>query len=437
MWRFGPPRRSGRAVFFAAAVLSLLAPAIWNGFPLVFADTGGYLERPFDGTLEIGRSALYGLFLAAGIPYQFWPNIAVQALLTLWVLQLLTRVYGLDHNPVFFGAAVVSLSVLTSLPWYVGQLMPDIFLPIAVIATYLLAFHGAELATWEKAALAFCVAVSIAFHMAVLALVIAISCCFWLLAVFPARLQLPVARLRWVLAALAGGLLFAPSSNLVLTGQFAFTPGGTTFLFGRLVQDGIVSRYLREHCRQETLRLCAYRSELPNTADGWIWDYNSPLHKLGWWRSYETESNHIIAKTVQEYPGEHARTAAVAALEQFATFRTGEGMHSRDNWHVESVLAALAPAVLENFRNSRQQRDQLGFVILNAVQVPLAWISIALVAAALAWRTPRAEGHAARGAFNLAACSRSLAMRPSAASSPIPTTAIKAAWSGLRRSPPS
>src|SRR5262245_42581906 len=30
-------------------LLALLLPALVNGFPLVFADTGGYLARPFEG----------------------------------------------------------------------------------------------------------------------------------------------------------------------------------------------------------------------------------------------------------------------------------------------------------------------------------------------------------------------------------------------------
>src|SRR5271157_1455984 len=58
---------------------ALLWPALWNGFPIVFYDTGGYLARPFEGTLSMGRSALYGAFLATGVRHHFWPNIIVQA----------------------------------------------------------------------------------------------------------------------------------------------------------------------------------------------------------------------------------------------------------------------------------------------------------------------------------------------------------------------
>ena len=45
------------------------------------------------------------------------------------------------------------LAVGTSLPWFAGQLMPDILFPATALALYLLAFRSAQLAGWERAAL--------------------------------------------------------------------------------------------------------------------------------------------------------------------------------------------------------------------------------------------------------------------------------------------
>ena len=66
-------------------------------------------------TLELGRSALYGTFLAAGIPLQFWPNIFIQAALTLWILALVLRVHRLGGSPVLLSTLIIVLSALTSL----------------------------------------------------------------------------------------------------------------------------------------------------------------------------------------------------------------------------------------------------------------------------------------------------------------------------------
>src|ERR1700719_1120961 len=76
---------------WAVMLLVLLVPALWNGFPLIFADTGGYLARPFERTLTVGRSAFYGTFIAAGVPLDFWPNVLLQAALAVWLIVLSLR----------------------------------------------------------------------------------------------------------------------------------------------------------------------------------------------------------------------------------------------------------------------------------------------------------------------------------------------------------
>lgn len=245
----------------AAAVLMMLTPALWNGFPLLFPDTGGYLARPFEDTLEMGRSALYGMFLAAGIPFEFWANVVVQSALAVWLIGIVLRVHGLA-TPASLLGTVGSLCLVTGLPWYATTLMPDILLPAAVLALYLLAFHANACGAIERGGLVATVAVAIASHMGTLAVALGLVVVIALLAV----LRVPALRLprpqRPLLAAAAvvAGIALAPLSNLAVVGKFAFTPGGDSFLFGRLVQDGIVARYLEDRCPDPGIALCRYRN---------------------------------------------------------------------------------------------------------------------------------------------------------------------------------
>ena len=73
----------------------LLAPAIWNGYPLLQWDTGGYLARWYEGYLVPSRSTVFGLYLHFGEDSHFWINLGIQALATLWILQLVLRVFGM------------------------------------------------------------------------------------------------------------------------------------------------------------------------------------------------------------------------------------------------------------------------------------------------------------------------------------------------------
>src|SRR6478609_10200837 len=86
------------AVWIAAVAipLMLLAPALWNGYPLLQWDTGGYLARWYEGYLVPSRSTVFGLYLHFGEASDFWINLGAQALATLWILHLTLRVLNLS-----------------------------------------------------------------------------------------------------------------------------------------------------------------------------------------------------------------------------------------------------------------------------------------------------------------------------------------------------
>ena len=379
-------RRLKCGVAALAALAALLVPAWVNGFPFVFADTGGYLARPFEHTLALGRSALYGLFLASGIKFNFWPVIIAQGLVVLWLVRLALRVHALEGLGTFaFTAAILIMS--TSLPWYAGMLMPDIFVPVAVLALHLFAFSHQGLRRWELVLLVALLGFAMSSHMSIVALVGALLAVFAVLKLVAARLAFPSPNLTRAAGAAAAGIAIAVASNLAIAGQPRFTPGGSTFFFARLLQDGIIARYLTEHCPDPEIRLCAFRAELPQDSDEWLWG-NSPLGKLGGWDAFEPEARRIIIRSVIAYPLLHARTAIAATAEQFLKLGMGEGFHAKDNWHAESILRRYAPGTLAGFMASRQQHDAFRFEVLNSIQIPLALVA-ALLLPAIALLTRR------------------------------------------------
>src|SRR2546421_7459833 len=133
---------------FVAALLMLLVPALWNGFALLQYDTGGYLARWYEGTLEQSRSTVYGLFLNLLTWPDFWPAVLVQATATVWVLALVLRVHGLGGRARVLVITVAALSVFTTLPWLVDVLLTDIFAALAVLALHLTVLHADALRRW-------------------------------------------------------------------------------------------------------------------------------------------------------------------------------------------------------------------------------------------------------------------------------------------------
>jgi hypothetical protein len=163
----------------AAMMLALMLPALWNGFPLIFPDTGGYLMRPMQGTLGMGRSAFYGLFLDGGIAWSFWPNAVAQCALIVWLIVLTLRAHGLGGRPWLALGIAAMLTVGTSLPWFAGQLMPDILFPAAVLALHLLAFRAEQLTRAERWCLAAVIVFAIPSHMAAAGLCAGMIVALW------------------------------------------------------------------------------------------------------------------------------------------------------------------------------------------------------------------------------------------------------------------
>ena len=381
-------------------LLALVWPALWNAFPIVFYDTGGYLARPFEATLSLGRSALYGAFLVLGIKHHFWPNIIVQAALVAWLVVLMLRLHGFGGRPWLATAIVAGLCALTSLPWYAAQLMPDILVPTSVLALALLAFHADGLRRWETIILIVVIAAAIASHMSILALALGIVALLAVLRALATRINLPQPAFALPALAVAAGVLLAPLSNFAVTKQFAFTPGGFNFVFSRLVQDGIVDRYLADHCPDRTIKLCAYRAEVPRTAGEWLWVEQSAIYKLGGFEQFEPEARRIVIESLALYPAMHLKAALIATINQFADIATGDGL-TPWSWHTQWVFERFAPGALEGYLASRQAQASFDFSWTNLIHVPVQALTIAVLPAIIV--LGRARRIAALAALLLAA----------------------------------
>ena len=366
----------------AAMLLALMAPALWNGFPLIFPDIGGYLDRPILGTLGMGRSALYGLFLYAGVPFSFWPNAVLQSALMVWLIVLTMRANGLGGRPWLALGVVAMLAFCTSLPWFSGQLMPDILFPAAVLAIYLLSFHSERLARWERFILVALIIFAVPSHMAIAGMCVGIIAALWLQARFK-RLELPRPRLWFAAGSVAAGIAFCPVSNLAITGNFAFTPGGSSFLFGRLIEDGIIARYLGDRCPDASLRLCDYQGALPQNANGWLWSGDSPFRELNW-EGYHTEERAITRATLTRYPLMHASTAVAAAVRQFFAFQTEVDVEN--NAPTIHMFGEHFPQLFSQVMRARQQAERFNVAPMNYLHVPVAALAVAGLGLALLFR---------------------------------------------------
>ena len=377
-----------RAFWALAVILSvtiLIAPAIWNGFPLLQYDTGGYLARWYEGTLVPSRAVVYGLILTLGLPLSFWPVLLLQSALTVWVVALILRAHGLGQRPWLVLGVIAALSAFTTLPFLTAILLTDIFCGLGVLALYLLLMRSDALSRTERIGLIVLIAVSAATHSATVAVLVALVAAAFVLRLAN-RNRMPAAHLGNAAIALILGAVMTLGANYIVAKRLAWTPGGFALSFGRMLQDGIVNKYLDDHCPDATLRLCAYKNMLPNDADVWFW--GSPLFdKLGRFAGLGKEMERIALESLAAYPLLQAKTAAIATARQLVDVRTGEGV-VHWVWHTYFIIHDYAPQLEPAMKAARQQHGEISFTAINRFQVPLALMAMALLPAIvlLAWR---------------------------------------------------
>ena len=359
-----------------AIPLMLLAPALWNGYPLLQWDTGGYLARWYEGYLVPSRSTVFGLYLHLGENSAFWINLGIQALATLWILQLTLRVLGLAR-PLRLLAIGLVLSLATALPWLASTLLTDIFVGLAVLSLFILVVHGVRISATEKCSLSALIAFAAASHSATLAVLLGLCCVGWILHPL-LRERIAIAGLVQASLGIVAGAAMLLAANFALSGQVAWTPGGYGVAFGRMMQDGIVAHYLREHCPRQQLKLCPYRDQLPATADQFLWG-NSMFNTLGRFKGLNDEMGFIVTRSLAEYPVWQAEAALAATARQLVRVATGEGTHG---WipHTYGIIERYIPTQLKPMRAAQQQRGQLDFTAINRLHVPVALVSMLLAA---------------------------------------------------------
>ena len=366
--------------------LMLLAPALWNGYPLLQWDTGGYLARWYEGYLVPSRSTVFGLYLHYGEDSGFWLNLGIQALATLWILQLTLRVLGMAR-PLRLIWLCIALILTTALPWLASMLLTDIFAGLSVLALFILVLHGERISGIEKFLLFAFTAFAAATHSATLGVLFGLCCAGWIVRPLLRR-RIAIAGLVQGSLTIVAGAAMLLAANFALSGQLAWTPGGAGVAFGRMLQDGIVARYLRDHCPRQNFKLCPYRNELPPTADDFLWG-NSMFNTLGRFAGHERRDGLHRAAFAR-------RLSALAGRGRHRRHRRADGARGDRRRHQR-----LDPAHLRHHRalhpgagraDARGAAAALGISIsraINWIHVPVALASLLAVFAMVgraAWR---------------------------------------------------
>ena len=308
---YGSPVMNVRIACVIAAGAALLAwPALVNGYPLVFSDTGSFLEQLLRPFMIWDKPWVYGpVITMLSLTLTLWLPAIAQCLLVSWILWCVQRVLR-PPSPAWHLGVCLVLAIGSAAPWFASMLMPDIFAPLTVLAMFLLACEQTARRRWVAATLA---TFAIASHLANLP--IAAADCLVILCLCPSaavRTGLPL------LAALA--LLMA--TNVVGHGQLGVSPYGSVFMLARLAADGPATRYLAQNCPAAGYQMCAWVGRMPSDADDFLWNPTGPVWTFpGGPIALAPEASRIVTATLLHAPLAVAGAAIRNTRRQLADFR--------------------------------------------------------------------------------------------------------------------
>ncbi|MBV9980581.1 hypothetical protein [Bradyrhizobium sp.] len=388
--------REGQAYLDTVVILTaaflVCIPSLFNGFPFIFIDTSDYIIL----TPRLYRSPFYQLFVfLTGFQISLWGVVAVQAVLATHLAYLVFCSFA-DRR--LFLAAVAVLAIASSLPVFVGFVMPDIFTGIMFLAIYLLCFEWGRLGTLTRAYLFGVLVVAISVHLSHLLMAVGMTLFsaglgFWQSK--PTRAVRPGV----LVAAAACGLaaLASVGYNKAVFGRAELSPAGQSFLLANLVGYGPARDELRETCPGAGYRLCAYQADLPANADLLLWR-PGPFVALGGFEAMREESAAIVRATLRDRPGSVLIVVgqnffrALTTLAPAANIRPLAGAGEDTAPRIAALIGKVYGAGDEiAFTASRQSRDTWPVAEMNVVGIAVVALSALIILGqiVLGWRRDR------------------------------------------------
>lgn len=370
-------------------ILSLIG--LYNGYPLVYSDTGMYILSGQELFVPSDRPVSYGLFIRSmSLNHSTWPVIIMQNLITAFVVFMVLKQF--PFNKKRFNGIYLSILfffvLFTGIGWYSNQLMPDFFVPLVPLILFLLLF-GKDLSLLSRVLLSVILILSMITHFSHMLLgsvlmVIIIVLYRKTKKYFP---DISLAKTLGVAIIVFSAWVIVPAINFAVERSFKISKGSHVFLMSHLVDTGILKKYLDEHCAEPDFsecRLCAFKDSLSQDAASFIWS-SGILEKTGGWGDSKDEYNKIIYGTLKDpkYLYLNIYRSFIYGLVQLTDNKIGHGLTSymkgsAPYGHIEKYFYNE----MNNYVNSRQNKFgawDLRINTINFIHQALILLSIAIV----------------------------------------------------------
>jgi hypothetical protein len=375
-------------LLIATAGLILSWPALYNGYPLLWFDSYGYLMVGWLNDYLPGmRSPFYGLAILPLLALNSeWPIVFAQGGIAAAMIFLTLRVVwgGLRAGPYLL--VIGLLALLTSLPWQSSIILADLPAALLPLGAFLLVFGRDRLARWETAFVFAITCLSCMVHYSHLPLMAALAVValgIGLMARRPRSDILPGLCLCLAVIVITASAHIAV--QLKARDELAVAPNTSIFLLARLIEDGPAKDFLAAHCGEVKFALCAYVDDMPMRTGRFLWNDDGPVNRLGGFSALSQEATIIVAGTLRQEPVRIALLSLRHTLEQLVRFRTDVYLRMfappRGEWQrYADMMKNSLPGEYMAFAGSRQSTGRLGPGVMFSVLMLTVVMSVVLLA---------------------------------------------------------
>lgn len=279
-----------KVFFYFLSPLLLLLPAIYNGYPLVFSDTGTYIQSGMELLVPDDRPIVYGLFLRVfSFGLSLWFVLYFQSLIVVYCLWGIFKLCYPNLKTSVFVVILFLLSSFSGLGWYSSQIMPDIFTVSALLSLVLILFDPSK-SKFQLIIWILILIVSILVHYSNLP--ICFLTFFMLFTIQQCRKSFIRKKLLSII--LVSSIFLGGIFNYCVNKEYTLTQGGHVFLMGKMLDSGVLESFLQDYCTDRTYIICTDKDQLPSDSRALLWDSTSPLYKQGGWKATKSEYFEIL-----------------------------------------------------------------------------------------------------------------------------------------------
>ncbi len=380
-------------------VLFLLAyPAIENGFPLLYSDSGTYLVAHHLNSIPIDRPVIYSIiintlarvFSVSALPW-------LQAILIVLVYHSITARHLFRNRPFWTAPLVLGLlALLTGLPHITSQLMPDLFTAFLFIGIMAFVYGYERIAKSQLVLLVFLL-FTVASHSTHMLLSLSFLTLLFIYELFRGR--------KTKLAFIGGLWLFSlvaiPATNFAYSGKWFYSDSSRLFFIASLHNNGALVPWLNHACPEGDMPafLCENLENLENLHGNdllWHGDYlldSICLQQGGWTYCWRMRNEELKGKTFKWVNIPDARNAWIhgagsAFFKQLTDFGVGMISSQKEGSAPYSVLESFFSRELEKYRQSKQYNQDLYFWKRSKTQLVAVLISLLIIPILLlSWKT--------------------------------------------------